>query len=61
MSFPQHNHPLTLAYIAGARANTPQAMRDAMAVIRSCEADADQQTRAQCRLAAEVMIERKMP
>lgn len=60
MKFPKHNHPLTLAYIAGVRANTPQTMRDAMAVIRSCEADADEQTRAQCRLAAEVLIERKI-
>ena len=57
---PQHNHPLTLAYIAGARATTPQAMRDAMAIIRGCETDATETLVAQCKLAAEVLIERKM-
>jgi len=56
---PQHNHPLTLAYIAGARATTHQAMRDAMALIRSCEANAAEQTKAQCKLASEVLIERQ--
>ena len=60
MNFPQHNHPLTLAYIAGARATTPQAMRDAMAIIRSCETDADPILLAQCKLAAEVLIERRL-
>ena len=60
MNLPQHNHPLTLAYIAGARATTHQAIRDALAIIRSCERDADPVLLAQCRLAAEVLIERKM-
>lgn len=60
MNFPNQNHPLTLAYIAGARANTPQAMRDALAIIRSCETDADPILLAQCKLAAEVLIERKI-
>ena len=60
MKFPKHNHPLTLAYIAGARATTPQAIKDAMAIIRSCEADADPVLLAQCKLAAEVLIERKL-
>lgn len=60
MKFPKHNHPLTLAYIAGARATTPQAIKDAMAIIRSCEADADPVLLAQCKLAAEVLIERKI-
>lgn len=60
MNFPQQNHPLTRAYIAGARATTPQTMRDAMAVIRSCETDAAPQTVAQCKLAAEVLIERRL-
>ena len=57
---PKQDHPLTLAYIAGARASTPQAMRDAMAIIRSCETDADQILLAQCKLAAEVLIERRL-
>ena len=60
MNFPNQNHPLTLAYIAGARATTPQAMRDALAIIRSCETDADPILLAQCKLAAEVLIERKI-
>ena len=60
MKIPRHDHPLTLAYIAGARATTPQAIKDAMAIIRSCEADADPVLLAQCKLAAEVLIERKI-
>jgi hypothetical protein len=45
----------------GARATSPQAMTDAMRLIRACEGQANQLTIDQCKLAAEVMIERKMP
>ena len=58
---PKQNHPLTRAYILGARATTPAAYTEAMRLIRACETEADQLTIDQCKLAAEVMIERKMP
>jgi hypothetical protein len=58
---PNQNHPLTRAYMLGARATSPQAMTEAMRLIRACEGAADQLTIDQCKLAAEVMIERKMP
>jgi len=57
---PNQNHPLTRAYILGARATSPAAMADAMRLIRACEGAADQLTIDQCKLAAEVMIERKL-
>ena len=56
--FPQADHPLTLAYIAGTRATTHDAMVQAARLIRAleilttgCEVDA-------CKLAAEVLMER---
>ena len=55
---PQQNHPLTRAYLLGARSNTNQAYAEALRLIRACEADADQLTIDQCKLAADVMIER---
>jgi len=58
---PNQNHPLTRAYILGAKSTTPAAYSEAMRLIRDCETDADQLTIDQCKLAAEVMIERKMP
>jgi hypothetical protein len=58
---PNQNHPLTRAYMLGARATTPAAMTDAMRLIRACELGVDQLTIDQCKLAAEVLIERKMP
>ena len=58
---PNQNHPLTRAYIVGARATSTAAYADAMRLIRACEGAADQLTIDQCKLAAEVMIERKMP
>ena len=58
---PNQNHPLTRAYMLGARATSPAAMTEAMRLIRACETGADQLTIDQCKLAAEVMIERKMP
>lgn len=56
---PQTNHPLTRCYIAGARATTAEAMRSAMEIIRAIEQGLDQTTMAQCKLAAEILIERK--
>jgi hypothetical protein len=44
----------------GARASTPAAMSEAMRLIAACEGAADQLTIDQCKLAAEVMIERKV-
>lgn len=58
---PNQNHPLTRAYMLGARATSPDAYAEAMRLIRACEGAADQLTIDQCKLAAEVMIERKMP
>jgi hypothetical protein len=58
---PNQNHPLTRAYILGARATSAAAYAEAMRLIRICEGAADQLTIDQCKLAAEVMIERKMP
>lgn len=58
---PNQNHPLTRAYMMGARATTTEAYTEALRLIRSCEVAADQLTIDQCKLAAEVMIERKMP
>ena len=58
---PNQNHPLTRAYIVGARSTTQSAYTEALRLIRACEGAADQLTIDQCKLAAEVMIERKMP
>ena len=58
---PNQNHPLTRAYMLGARATTAAAYTEAVRLIRACEEAADQLTIDQCKLAAEVMIERKMP
>ena len=55
---PNQNHPLTRAYMMGARATTTEAYTEALRLIRACEGDADQLTIDQCKLAAEVMIER---
>jgi hypothetical protein len=58
---PNQNHPLTRAYMLGARATSTAAYAEAMRLIRACETAADQLTIDQCKLAAEIMIERKMP
>ena len=58
---PNQNHPLTLAYMMGARATNPAALGEIMRLIRACEKDADQLTIDQCKLAAEILIEREMP
>lgn len=58
---PNENHPLTRAYMVGARSTTQTAYSEALRLIRACEGAADQITIDQCKLAAEIMIERKMP
>ena len=58
---PQQNNPLTRAYMLGARSTTQSAYSEALRLIRACETDADQITIDQCKLAAEILIERKMP
>ena len=55
---PNENHPLTLAYIAGVRARTHETMSQVMRVIKALEQVESEITRAQCKLAAEVLIER---
>jgi hypothetical protein len=56
---PNQNHPLTLAHIAGARATTNSAMAAATKLIRALEKEATEQTIAACRVAAEILMERK--
>jgi hypothetical protein len=56
---PNQNHPLTLAHIAGARAATHSAMVNAVKLIHALEKDATEQTIASCKVAAEILIERK--
>ena len=57
---PKHDHPLTLAYINAATSRTHEAMVAAMLLARSLEKDASPQLLAQCKLAAEVVVERQM-
>lgn len=59
MKIPQHDHPLTLAYIAGTRATTQESIRDNMRLVLSLEKHVPEMVRDQCRLAAEVLMERK--
>jgi hypothetical protein len=56
---PRQNHPLTRAYLLGARSTTQAAYSEALRLIRGCETHADQLTIDHCKLAAEVLIERK--
>lgn len=58
---PNRNHPLTRAYMIAARATTQAAYSEAMRLVRACETEADQLTIDQCKLAADILIERKMP
>lgn len=58
---PNQNHPLTRAYMLGARATSHASMSEAMRLIHACERAADRLTIDQCKLAAEILIERKMP
>ena len=57
---PNQNHPLTRAYMLGARSITQAAYSEALRLILACEGAADQLTIDQCKLAADVLIERKM-
>jgi hypothetical protein len=57
---PHQNHPLTRAYLLGARTTGPVGLGEIMRLIAACEAEADQLTIDQCKLAAEVMLERKL-
>lgn len=54
------NHPLTRAYMLGARSTTTPAYIEAVRLIRICEEAADLITIDQCKLAAEVLLERKV-
>lgn len=58
---PMQNHPLTRAHMMGARATTHQSLAQAARLIRELEKRESEQTIAACKLAAEVLIERKMP
>jgi len=58
--FPNQHHPLTDAYIRSATIHTHDAMREASRLIAVLEGATDATTRAQCKLAAEVLIERKL-
>jgi len=55
------DHPLTRAHMMGARATTHQSLAQAARLIRELEKRETEQTIAACKLAAEVLIERKMP
>ncbi len=57
---PMQNHPLTLAMIAGARATTHDAVRHSMMIARQLARELTQTQVEQCKLAAEVLIERKI-
>ena len=57
---PNQNHQLTRAYLMGARSTTQSAYTEALRLIRACETEADQLTIDQCKLAAEILIEREM-
>ena len=59
MSFPEANHPLTRAYLIGAKARTHEQMRDALRLVNALEAVATEQHKAACKLAAEILLERK--
>ena len=48
-----------MAHIAGARATTHSAMVNAVKLIHALEKDATEQTIASCKVAAEILIERK--
>ena len=58
---PNQNHPLTRAYMLGARMTDPTGLGEIMRLIVACETGADQLTIDQCKLAAEILLERQMP
>ena len=56
--FPMSDHPLTKALIAGAQAKNHQAMSQATLLARDIARDLAPVQVEQCKLAAEVLIER---
>lgn len=54
------DHPYTLALIAGSRARSHDAMRQAMVFARQIARELKPTEVEQCKLAAEVLIEREM-
>jgi hypothetical protein len=59
VSFPEANHPLTRAYLIGAKARTHEQMRDTLRLVKALEARSTEQHKAACKLAAEILLERK--
>ena len=59
--FPQENNPLTQAYVLSTHATTHDGMQQAARLIRALEQDRTSCEIDQCKLAAEVVIERKLP
>ena len=57
---PNQHHPLTEAYIRSATVHSHEAMREAARLIAVLEGATDTTTRAQCKLAAEILIERNL-
>lgn len=58
--FPQQNNPLTQAYILSTRVTTHEDLVQAARLIRELESSRTSCEIDQCKLAAEVLIERKM-
>jgi uncharacterized protein (DUF1778 family) len=59
VTFPEAENPLTRAYLIGAKARTHQQMRDALRLAATLEGQATDQLKAACKLAAEILLERK--
>lgn len=58
--FPQQNNPLTRAYILSTRVTTHESLVQAARLIRELESTRTSCEIDQCKLAAEVLVERKM-
>lgn len=56
--FPMHDHPLTQLYIDAALSHDYASMRTSMVAAAALEKDLPEQTKAACKLAAEVFLER---
>jgi hypothetical protein len=59
MKFPQADNPLTRAYLIGARAKTHEQMREALGLTSTLEKQSTDQLKAACKLAAEILLERR--
>ena len=57
---PMQDHPLTLALVAGARATTHEAARQSVMLARQIQKELTQTQIEQCKLAADVLIEREI-